>query len=44
VISFPKSNFQKCGESLPGFVANLQVCPTFSEITFGKMLYSYRSA
>jgi len=35
-IAFLKSNFRKGGESLPGFVANPQVCPTFSEITFEK--------
>jgi len=33
---FLKSNFRKGGESLPGFVANAQVCPTFSEISFEK--------
>jgi len=36
VMSFLKRNFRKGGESLPGFVTNLQVCPTFSEISFEK--------
>jgi prepilin-type N-terminal cleavage/methylation domain-containing protein len=33
---FLKRNFRKGGESLPGFEANPQVCPTFSEISFEK--------
>ena len=31
-----KSNFRTSGDSLPGIEANRQVCPTSSEITFGK--------
>src|SRR5690242_6158921 len=36
-ISFFKRNFRKGGESLRGFVASPQVCPTFSEISFEKL-------
>jgi len=33
---FLKRNFRKGGESLRGFVANPQVCPTFSKMSFEK--------
>src|SRR6185436_4088147 len=35
IIGFAKSNFRKGGDALPDVVANQQVSPTFSEITFG---------
>jgi len=31
----PKVISEKVGDALPGVAANRQVCPTFSEITFG---------
>jgi len=31
----PKVISEKVGDALPGAAANRQVCPTFSEITFG---------
>ena len=33
--SVAKTNFRNGGDSLPGIVANRQVCPTISEISFG---------
>jgi len=36
-ILFAKSNFRNAGDSLRGIVANPQVCPTISEITFGNL-------
>jgi hypothetical protein len=38
--SLAKSHFRKGGESLRGFVANPQVCPTFAEMTFGNCISS----
>ena len=35
-IMIAKSNFRNGGDSLRGIEANRQVCPTISEITFGK--------
>ncbi len=36
IIVLAKSNFRNGGDALPGIEANPQVCPTISEITFGK--------
>src|SRR5215469_4921925 len=41
-IAFAKSNFRNGGDSLRGIEANRQVCPTISEITFGKCSNSSR--